>query len=101
MAVATKTTRFKSNNKTIDVHHIIVNKGNKKGAAAAIGGTLVQSVNREGEVTSWFIDLDTTVNNKPRTVVVLNGDYVFRTGTNNRWQVLSRAMFNKRFSVVK
>lgn len=90
---------FKDNKTSRDVwvHYIKVNKANKKGAAAAFGGTLYL---HDGHPTGDFhIDLVTKVNDKPRTLNVETGDFVFRTGESNRWQVLSTAGFNKRFSV--
>lgn len=103
MAVSIKTTQFTDNNKKklTDVHHVSVNNSNKKGAAAAFGGNVILNVDKRGMETGWFIDLETIVNNQRRLVIVQAGDIVFRTNTNNRWQVLSKPSFNKRFSVVK
>ena len=96
MAVATKHNEFHDNitRRNIVVHSISVNNSNKKGAAAAIGGELV--TNPDG---SWHIVLNTKVNGRKTKYLVFAGQIVFRTGTSNRWQVLGKQGFNKRFIV--
>lgn len=78
----------------VDLTYIRVNKSNKKGAAEAFGGQLYPH-----EDGSFHIVLITKVNGKPKTIDVQPGDYVFATGTSNRWQVLNLEGFNKRFKI--
>jgi len=96
MVAQIKTITLKDNShQVMDVHYIRVNKGNRKGAAAAFGGQLYD--HSDG---TFHINLKTKVNDKVKTIVVVSGDFVFCTGTNNRWQVKNLAAFNKRFSNV-
>lgn len=97
MAVSTQTIRINDNitKKKTDVHLIRVNNSNKKGAAEAIGGTLVY---KDGEGDSWYIELKTTVNGRPRKLLIFAGQVVFRTGNNKRWQVATKSAFAKRFT---
>jgi ribosomal protein L31 len=99
MAVSLKTTVFKdeSNGNRVEVHSIKVNKSNRKGVKTLIGGTSIQD-QADG---SFYIPLLTKVNGVLKTIDVRSGDFVFRTGKNKRWQVLSTPEFNKRFSFIK
>ncbi len=101
MAVSTKTIETKdirsgrSGLPTREVHYIKIGKGNRKGAAAAIGGELFDHLGaREGD---FHIVLVTKVNGRVRTLRVKEGDVVFRTDFHKRWQVITKAGFKKRF----
>lgn len=101
MAVAAKHGRSKdkSNGRTVDVHYVTVTKGNRKGAAEHFGGKLIVDGRHSND---WYIELVTsTVGGDPRVFEVIQGDIVFRTGKNKRWQVLQRVDFKKRFPQVK
>ena len=74
------------------VNYIKILKGNRKGAAAACGGQLYDHADG-----SFHINLVTKVNGKVKTLTVGVGDVVFRTGTSNRWQVITKKGFQKRF----
>lgn len=82
-----------------EVHYIKVNKGNRKGTAAAIGGQLIDHLGHR--VGDFHIVLTTKVNGKQRDINVSANDVVFRTGTSNRYQVMTVKGFRKRFPDVK
>ena len=102
MAVQAKTIRTPDRNSgragtpNREVHYIKILKGNRKGAAAAIGGALHDHYDN-----NFHIILCTKVNGKEQTLSLTAGDVVFRTGESNRWQVLTRKGFNKRFPLAK
>lgn len=101
MAVQAKTQRSKdkSNGKCVDIHYITVTKGNRKGSAEHFGGELVIDGRHPN---GWYIELKTqTAGGDPRLFEIEQGDIVFRTGWNTRWQVLPRGVFKKRFPEVK
>lgn len=102
MAVTTKkilTHDTIGNKMTQNVHYLVVNKGNRKGAAELIGGQLLDHPEFEG---GWFhIVLPTKVNGEPRMINVETGDVVFRTGESKRWQVLPKDRFKKRFPKIQ
>lgn len=100
MAVKAKHSRSKdrSNGKCVDVHYITVTKGNRKGAAEHFGGGLTLN---DAHPNGWYIWLETTIGKNKTVYVVTQGDIVFRTGQNKRWQVLQRVDFKKRFPEVK
>jgi hypothetical protein len=83
-----------------EIHYIKVGKMNRKGVAAAIGGTLVDHLGHK-TAGDFHISLVTKVNGKERALNVTADDVVFRTGTSNRWQVITKAGFKKRFPDVK
>lgn len=102
MAVQTKHSRSKdkSNGKCVDVHYITVTKGNRKGAAEHFGGRLF--LEDRLHPNGWYITLKTqTAGGRPQLFDIIQGDIVFRTGQNTRWQVLPRVAFKKRFPEVK
>lgn len=81
------------------IHYIKVNKGNKKGAAEAIGGQLI---NHPGHKTGDFhIVLVTVVNGKEKLLEIETGDIVFRTNANKRWQVGTVESLKKRFTIAR
>lgn len=102
MAVKIKSLRAKdkfSSAKLSTVHYVRVNKSNKKGAAEAIGGVLVEHA---GHATGDFhINLTTTVNGKVRSLNLESGDVAFRTNHNKRWQVGTTESLKKRFPTAK
>lgn len=96
-SLSTKDTRGSA--KSTLVHYIKVNKSNKKGAAEAIGGTLYV---HEGHATGDFhIVLETTINDKKKSLNLEAGDIVFRTNDNKRWQVGTVESLKKRFPSAK
>lgn len=97
MAVAAKHGRSKdkSNGRTVDVHYVTITKNNRKGAAEHFGGNLVIDGRHPN---GWYIELTTqTSAGKPVALELMQGDIVFRTGTNPRWQSRQRVDFKKRF----
>jgi len=106
MAVSLKTITTKDKNSgrggspKREVHFTKVGKGNRKGVAQLIGGTLVDHYgHRSG--SDFHINLVTKVNGKEKCINVTSDDVVFKTGTSDRWQVITKAGFNKRFPEAK
>lgn len=102
MAVQIKSVRAHdkfSSTSTSLIHYIKVGKGNKKGAAEAIGGKLVEHKNHA--TGDFHIVLETTVNGKPKQLNLEAGDIVFRVNDNKRWQAGTRESLKKRFPTAK
>jgi len=83
-----------------EVHYIKVGKGNRKGVAQLIGGALVDHLGHR-TAGDFHILLVTKVNGKEKSLHVTADDVVFKTGTSDRWQVITKAGFKKRFPDVK
>lgn len=82
-----------------EVHYAKVGKTNRVKIAKEIGGTLVDHL---GHPTGDFhIELQTKVNGKVKDLSLEKNDVVFRTGTSNRWQVITLKGFNRRFPLAK
>lgn len=78
-----------------EVHYIKIGKGNRKGAAILIDGKLYDHLGkRDGD---FHIVLVTKVNGKVKTLNIKADDFVFRTNDSERWQVITKAGFKKRF----
>lgn len=81
------------------IHYIKVNKSNKKGAAEAIGGKLLEHFgHRNGD---FHILLPTISNKKKTTTHVEAGMVVFRTNDSKTWQALWPEALKKRFPDAK
>ena len=78
------------------VHYIKLGKGNRKGTAQTIGGTLYDHLGNK-TAGDFHIVLVTKINNVVKTVNLEAGDVVFRTGTSKRWQVITLKGFKRRF----
>jgi hypothetical protein len=94
MAVSVKTLKTLDTNsgrgsRVREVHFIKVTKVNRKGAAAATGGSYSPGDEQ--------LALPTTVNGHKKTLLVGPGDVIFRTESNKRWQVIGKRGFNRRF----
>lgn len=77
------------------VHYIKVNRSNKKGAAEAVGGHLVENGG------DFWISVPSTINDKKVELHVRMGDIVFRTNSNKRWQVGTPVSLKQRFPRAK
>lgn len=102
MAVQIKSLETKdkfSSAKKSTVHYVKITKSNKKGAAAAIGGTLHEHAGHKAG--DFHIELKTVRNDRPAVFHVEAGQIVFRTGTSKRWQVGDAQTLAKRFPGVK